>query len=320
MFDAWTPYSRIREIAKHLMFLSVDGAKVSGEDARIFAGHYGLPARRTWRVVQSIDVKHFASAADMTPEDREARRAELDLGGCVFVYVGRMRREKGVGTLIQAYREARQANPDLRLLLVGDGLDEFDLRAQSRDIPGVVWMGFVQPADLPEIYALCDVMVFPTLGDPNGLVVEEAMAAGLPVISTEAAGDIRRRIPEGLAGYVVAAGEVEPLKTKMLELANSPSTRAQMAAAGRRIASGFDTTAYAADFERFVRGVLQAPRRKSPVAVGARCLGSLLAVTQRGKQPAPLLTGADEEDWTAMRSEHLGWGPFSDSESRQQLR
>ena len=93
----------------------------------------------------------------------------------------------------------------VRTTLVGDGKEEARYRrvVQDRGLRGVVFAGYVQQDELPRLYATADVLVFSTLGDPNGLVVEEAMASHLPVISCSPAGDIQSRVPDGVAGHVV---------------------------------------------------------------------------------------------------------------------
>lgn len=290
-FDAWVQPDPIRDLVRRMVFRLADGAKVPGPDGRAYARRHGLPPYRTWPVTQSIDVEHYARARRMDPTERATRRAELGLAGCVFVYVGRIWSGKGLDTLVTAYRQVRAANPDVRLLLVGDGPDEARLRTLTESLPDVVWAGFVQPADLPDIYALADVLVFPTLGDPNGLVVEEAMAAGLPVISTSAAGDIRARVPEGVAGHVVPPAEPEPLAARMVDLAAAPRRRAEMGDAAARIAARFVAEAYAKDFERFVDGVLAMPRRGGLLATAAGLGSRLLLATARDQPPVTPVTG-----------------------------
>jgi glycosyltransferase involved in cell wall biosynthesis len=172
----------------------------------------------------------------------------------------------------------------------GTVIDERRLRAETAELAGVMWVGFVQPTDLPEVYGLADVMVFPTLGDPHGLVVEEAMAAGLPVISTSAAGDIHARIPEDVAGHIVPPGQDAPLAERMTELAANPARRAAMGAAGRRSAKRFDTNGYAEDFERFVDGVLAAPRRRHPLAAATAVGGRVVLALAKPSTPASPLT------------------------------
>jgi hypothetical protein len=123
---------------------------------------------------------------------------------------------------------------------------------------------------------MADVFVFPTLGDPNGLVVEEALAAGLPVISTANAGDIRSRIVEGVTGFVVPPFDPGALADRMRVLAADPAQRASMRQAGVRVAARFSMDRYADDFDVFVSGVLALPARSSPASMTARAAGAAL--------------------------------------------
>ena len=135
------------------------------------------------------------------------------------------------------------------MLIVGDGVDAERFLGQESATAGVRFAGFVQPADLPEWYAVCDVLVFPTHGDPNGLVVEEAMAAGLPVIVSDAAGDIRARVPESV-GRVVPVGDAEALAEAMQALAE-PSLRDTMAGKASAWVAWRNDERYAEDLVRF---------------------------------------------------------------------
>lgn len=226
-YDAWVERSRLKELFKHLLFRTVDGVKVPGPDGAQMAQRYGVPSERIHLVTQSIAVEHYQRALHADPVARTRRREELDLHGSVFVYVGRLWSGKGVDYLLEAYRQVRRERTEVCLLLIGDGVDEAQYRATARDLPGVTFAGFVQHRGMPDWYALGDVLVFPTLGDPHGLVVEEAMVAGRPVICTEAAGDIRRRLPDGQAGYIVPPADAPALAANMLRLAGDETLRAR---------------------------------------------------------------------------------------------
>ena len=289
-FVAWEFPSRGREAAKHLLFRAVDGAKVPGADGRAYAGRYGLPGVRSWAVTQAIDVELYQRGLDVV--HREQIRTRLSLGGCVFVYVGRIWTGKGLDILMAAYRQVRAAHPDVRLLMVGEGVDQDRYRRETADLPDVVWHGFAQPEETPALYSACDVMVFPTLGDPNGLVVEEAMTAGLPVITSDAAGDIRHRVQDGVVGRVVPVGDVDALAEAMSALAEDPRRRAQWGETASAMADGFRLERYAEDFEDFVRGIMARPRRRTAAAVAARVGGRLLLRTRLADLPAsPLMSG-----------------------------
>jgi glycosyltransferase involved in cell wall biosynthesis len=288
-YSTWFPRSRGKEMAKHFLFRAADGVKVSGVDGAAFARRYGMSNDRIVKVTQSIDVEHYARACSLNPAARAQARTRLGLRRCVFVYVGRLWSGKGLDFLFEAYREVRRQVADVSLLIVGDGVDEGRYRAMAREMPDVVFAGFVQPRDMPEYYASADVMVFPTLGDPHGLVVEEAMAAGLPVICTESAGDIRNRLPDGKAGYVVAPANPSVMAERMLVLARDCAMRAKFAREAGQIVRDRNHERYAADFERFVESILSKPRRRTPQAVLARGIGALvLAAAGQGKATPPV--------------------------------
>lgn len=295
-FDAWVRRSRPKEFAKHVLFRSIDGATVPGPDGGRMAQRYGLPADRIFSVAQSIDVNHYGHAVEMPSTERERRRSELELRGCVFLYVGRLWSGKGLDYLLDAYAAVHVQYPNTSLLLVGDGVDEARYRAAARESPDVVFAGFVQPRDLPNWYALADAFVFPTLGDPHGLVVEEAMAAGLPVICTEAAGDIRLRVPDGEAGYIVPAADSATLADRMSRLASNPDRRRSFGAEARRLVVSRNHEQYAIDFEAFVEHVLALPPRRTPAAYVARTAGMLLNVLSTTRDVAPLVSSTEADD------------------------
>ena len=288
-YDAWSRRTWWREAGKHFVFAAVDAAKVPGPDGRNLATRYGLSQDRIYQVVQSIDVDHYAAGRRMSDSARERRRIEMGLCGCVFIYVGRLWSGKGVGDLLEAYRAVALAGLDVSLLIVGDGPEERRFRDLAVSLPRVRFAGFAQARELPGLYGLADVMVFPTHGDPNGLVVEEAMAAGLPVISSTEAGDIRARVPHGEAGIIVPPRDPRRLAAAMTALADAPATRRQMSEAAVRCASLRTHARYAAAFETFVLDVLGTPRRESVAAFASALFGQgVLALGCLGSG-APLL-------------------------------
>jgi glycosyltransferase involved in cell wall biosynthesis len=290
-FDSWSDRTWWRELSKHFVFRAVDGAKVPGPDGAALARRYGLPTQRTAEVTQAVDVEHFSRALAVPEPARRARRDELGLRGVVFVYVGRLWSGKGVDDLLSAYAGLEASGADVSLLLVGDGVDEQRLRERARPLRRVIFAGFQQRDSLPGWYAAADVMVFPTLGDPNGLVLEEALAAGLPVISADAAGDIHRRLPPEGPGLVVPAGDAAALGAAMGRLVEDPELRATLAARARPWVEPVTPARFAADFEAFAAHVLALPRRNTPAAQIARVAGRLLVRAAGSAPVAPYAHG-----------------------------
>jgi glycosyltransferase involved in cell wall biosynthesis len=241
-----------------MIFPRVDGVLTPGRDGRAFARRYGTADDRILTVPQVIDVDHFRSGSAISPSERDLLRAELGLTGVVFLYVGRLWSGKGLSFLLDAFRALEQANIDSTLLLVGDGPDEDDLRRRCLEIGArnVVFAGFHHRDSLPRLYAASDVFVFPTLGDPFGLVVLEAMACGLPVIATTASGEIHDRVTDGSNGFIVPAGDSAELLDRMTILARDPKLRARMGGVSVQRAIGQTPDFWAQEFEEAIESLL----------------------------------------------------------------
>ncbi len=284
-FDAWVRRKWWKEFAKAVLFRSADAAKVPGPDGCQYARRYGFPEERVSFVTQSVDVERYARP--ISAEERQRVRARIGVEGCVFLYVGRFWKGKGLPVLIEAFRRALAVNPAISLLMIGDGPDEGELRRVAGDLESVTFWPFVQARELRPYYAAADVFVFPTLGDPHGQVIEEAHAAGLPIITSDAAGDVRRRVVDGVTGFVVPAGDAARLATRMLDLAADPDRRRSMGARGADRVTRWSHQVWAADFERFVTAALALPRRTTlagrATAVAGKVLVSAADVAARGK-------------------------------------
>jgi glycosyltransferase involved in cell wall biosynthesis len=157
--------------------------------------------------------------------------------------------EKGTFDLLAAYDAlAPQVRKEVGLVFVGDGAARAALQRRAKAInPGSIhFAGFVQREQLPAYYALADALVFPTHTDPWGLVVNEAMACGLPVISTFAAGCVADLVENRWNGRLVSAGDVGQLTTAMDELARDAGLRSLMGQRSRERIRQYSPAAWAA--------------------------------------------------------------------------
>src|SRR5688572_11479084 len=273
-YDAWVRRTWWKETGKRFLFRSADAAKVPGEDGLAYALRYGFTPDRVFAVRQSITAERFATP--IPGQHRGRMRTQAGLSGFAFLYVGRLWKGKGLRVLMDAFKRVTQVNPAVSLLLVGDGPDEAGLRAAAAGMPGVHFHSFVQVPELPQYYRAADVFVFPTLGDPHGQVIEEAHAAGLPIITSDAAGDIQCRVADGLTGFVVPAGDVNALASRMITLAADAGLRRTMGARAVERVTAWDHEAWADDFERFVEASLALPRRGTPAARATAAAGTVI--------------------------------------------
>jgi len=256
--DRWVKRHPMKETLKSFLFKRVDGVETPGRDGKRFAMRYGTPSERIFFATHTVDIKHYRLAWEATTNEREDLRRKLKAKGIVFIYVGRLWWGKGLTYLLDAFERVQNFSRDeVSLLLVGDGQDEEGLRriCRERNIRNVIFTGFKQKQELPIYYAISDVFVFPTLGDPYGLVVDEAMVCSLPVISTSAAGEIRDRIEDGVNGFIVPPQDSRTL-TEKFTLPKNVSLREKMGKISAVKVADHTPEQWAQDFEFMIEKML----------------------------------------------------------------
>lgn len=200
-----------------------DGLFVSGVRARDhFQQHLGLGKLPIETGYSVVDNDHFQPAAG-----RSRQR--------LLLCVARFSPEKDLATLIRAFRESRLAGK-WRLRLIGGGPQEAELRTLASGCPGVEFAGWVGYADLPEEYGQAAWFVLPSRFEPWGLVVNEAMAAGLPVVVSDACG-CQPDLVDRCNGHSFSPGNVDGLRSVLdgLEPPGSPEWEARSAASQDRV-------------------------------------------------------------------------------------
>jgi glycosyltransferase involved in cell wall biosynthesis len=259
-FDRWVRRSPFRNRLKRLMFRRVDCIETTGEDGKAFAVRSGAAPERVHRLNHTVvGIDEYRHAFALREAGATAARQRLGVVGTVYAYVGRLWWGKGVDVLLEAFVDVQQraANP-VSLLIIGDGESELQMRdyCARNGARHVVFAGFRQASELPYLLACADVFVFPTLGDPYGLVIDEAMASGLPIVSTSAAGEIRERVVEGRNGYVVCPDNASALADGMLRLSNDETLRRRMGRESLEIVAGNTPERWAERFEQLVDATL----------------------------------------------------------------
>jgi len=163
--------------------------------------------------------------------ERQAFRARFAAPNQPLIFfVGRMVREKGVQVLLQAMPIVRAEVPNAKLVVVGGGyrahLEEFVRFCHMQD--AVQFTGFIPDSDLLRLYRVVDVAVYPSLYEPFGIVALEAMAAGAPVVVSDAGG-LKEVVRHEETGILTYAGNAESLAWGILRVLQDP------AAARRRV-------------------------------------------------------------------------------------
>jgi glycosyltransferase involved in cell wall biosynthesis len=132
-----------------------------------------------------------------------------------LIYVGRYLALKGVLELYHAFREVSEEVPhDWQLILIGNG----PLKDELQETRNIIFRDFVQPSELPALAMDAGALVLPSRSDAWGVVLHEFAAAGLPLISTDAAGAITAYVKEGYNGFVHKRNDKDSLKQVLQKL------------------------------------------------------------------------------------------------------
>jgi glycosyltransferase involved in cell wall biosynthesis len=240
------------------LYRSADAVVTYGPHVSAYVRERG--ARNVYVAPQSVD-NEFWSARELSPPSapnwpREARTR--------FLFVGRPAREKGLTTLIDAWRMAELAPSQAALALAGV---DAELSVVSPAGPrragdaGIVGLGRLSPIELRDVYAASSALVLPsietrTFREPWGLVVNEAMDRGLPVIASDAVGAVAGGlVRDELNGLVFAAGDSAALARALRRLAADEPLRRRLGAQAAQDVRGYTHEAWARGFSAALASV-----------------------------------------------------------------
>lgn len=174
-------------------------------------------------------------AAWYCPDPGEPRAAAP-----TFLYVGRLKRYKGVEYALRALAAARAVRPDLRLDIAGKGDDQRRLErlAAALGLGGAVrFLGFVPDLEKRRLLRRAWAVVFPSPKEGWGITNVEAAACGTPALASDSPG-LRESVQDGVTGYLVPHGNAQALSERMLALAAAPEEVERLGRGGRRFAEG----------------------------------------------------------------------------------
>ena len=189
----------------------------------------GVPAERVVVIHPGVDSQEYR------PDPATPRAAAP-----TFLYVGRLKRYKGVEFAIRALAAARTARPDITLDICGQGDDRPRLErlaVERRVSDAVRFLGFVSEDEKRRLLRRAWAVVFPSPKEGWGITNVEAAACGTPAIASDSPG-LRESVQNGVTGYLVPHGDVPALAGRMRELAEDPSLVGRLGRAARRFAEG----------------------------------------------------------------------------------
>jgi glycosyltransferase involved in cell wall biosynthesis len=231
-----TPRSMLKRIAKGVgypTFLRLfDAALHVGDRSRAYWRHYGYPASRLFFSPHCVDAAWFAARA--TGEARAELRSRLAIGSQtkIALFAGKLVPFKRPMDVIAALARLRAKGRDLCLLVAGAGPLEraISTAARSADVP-IHMLGFCNQTAMPQAYAAADILVLPSDGRETwGLVANEALACGRPIVLSNAVGSAPDLATDQTAGRIFPVGDVGALADAIGDLLDNPPSPAAIAA------------------------------------------------------------------------------------------
>ena len=205
----------------------------------------------------AVDNTFFQLRCASSAPQRDALRSSLGLqpGRPVILFTAKFTPAKAPEDLLAAFTQLQRrvtGNSKPYLLFAGDGPMRETLQERAKPLGDAVrFLGFRNQTELPALYDLCDVFVLPSRFEPWGLVLNEVMNAGRPVIVSDRVGAAPDLVENGDNGFVYPSGNVTLLASRLLQILQSPSLCAKMGERSLKRISSWD-------FKADRRGLLEA--------------------------------------------------------------
>jgi glycosyltransferase involved in cell wall biosynthesis len=254
-----------REATKRRVVRLFGGAIVGGAPHAEYACALGLPRKAVFAGYDVVDNAHFERGARQARDCAERARRRLGLPARFFLASSRFVAKKNLPRLLEAYAGyRRRAGAEAwHLVLLGDGAlrRALERRIARPDLTGaVILAGFEQYEELPAYYGLAGAFVHASTTEQWGLVVNEAMACGLPVIVSKRCGCAPDLVEDGVDGFAFAPHDVAALAGLLQRVAAmTEAQRRAMGRAGQEIIAGWGPARFADGLLRAAEAALRRP-------------------------------------------------------------
>jgi phosphatidylinositol alpha-mannosyltransferase len=280
-YAGWSPaYEFGQRMLRHFA-RRLHGRIAVSAAARHFIDHY-FPG----------DYKVIPNGVDLRDFEKARPIARYKDGTANILFVGRFENRKGISYLLKAYRVLRQRGYNCRLLVIGGGPGEREVRRYiaTRRLTGVELLGRVSDDDKARYFATSDIYVSPATGRESfGIVLLEAMAAGTAIVCSDIHG-YRSVVRRGEQGLLVPPKDVNALTDALAKLLDEPELRARMGASGRERAEQYSWPNITAKVENYYSFVIR--RVAAQGTLPEHVHRSVLAEIARASAIVPVLDGS----------------------------
>jgi len=213
-----------------------------GKKQAEFFQHYGVDEEKIIIAQMTVDIQKILSYTSSTSENKRLsirRHSDITTDSFVFLYVGRLEPHKGVLDLVHVFNKLTDTYSNIDLLIVGDGSLRQIVQDLSVKYENIKYTGRLSGDDLIDKFCIADSLVLPSTFEPWGLVINEAMAAGLPVIVSDCVGCHSDLVEEEITGFIYDVGDVKQLAMQMEKLISDKNNSEKMGTNSLKKISGW---------------------------------------------------------------------------------
>jgi glycosyltransferase involved in cell wall biosynthesis len=227
----------LKEMIKRLLVKRCDGANAYSQKGKAYLMKLGMEEGRIFVKGNVTDNAFYFHQTMRLKKDRDLLSKKFGVRANNFLYIGRFSPEKNILFLLKVYQKLKTQKCDWGLILVGNGpeRDKINDYINEYNIKDVYMPGFKQKEEMPEYLAVSDVLVLPSISETWGLVVNEAMAAGLPVLVSKRCGCYPDIVKEGVNGFSFEPHDETELHSRMKAIVDGKHDLASMGEASLEI-------------------------------------------------------------------------------------
>ncbi|MHC2995248.1 MAG: glycosyltransferase family 4 protein [Candidatus Atribacteria bacterium] len=252
--------SRLKRVVKSLclkaLFRKIDAFLPIGTRSREFYLAYDVPESRMFLTPYSVDNEFFHRKYKELIADKNKLKEKLGIPSemPIILYASKMIPRKRAIDLLKAFKMVQEKRNAV-LVFVGDGVERPVLESYTKEhnLKNVYFVGFKNQTELSEYFVVADVFVLPSTNEPWGLIINEVMNFGLPIITTDKVGAGPDLVKDGENGFIYSIGDIERLAECLLTLLKELELRERMGRCSLEIISNWG-------YDACVEGVLKGLR------------------------------------------------------------
>jgi glycosyltransferase involved in cell wall biosynthesis len=226
--DLQTPRERLKSLLYPIWMRWITYAIPGGSRQATYFRYYKVPDDKILISHMTVDTDKIRKISSPSKRDFRINRG-IPEHQVLFIFVGRLLELKGLDTVLKAFERLQASEPSIALVVVGDGPERAKLEAAAARYPGRIWLvGREGSEGVIGWLRAADVFVLASRDEHWGLVVNEAMTCGLPVLVSDACGCVDDLVVSGRNGVVFPVDNADKLAESMLKLAVDPELRRRM--------------------------------------------------------------------------------------------